>query len=85
MYNRIAGVEVHKMPQHPLVQNLADVARVAGEKLRKRLADSEVARHLLAADRELLLAVRAVIDGKVKWIESLTQVSSPAETNGGPA
>lgn len=32
---------------------------------------TDLGRHLLAADREILLAARAVIDAKVKWLDSL--------------
>lgn len=73
------------MADRPLLDSLAELARAAEEKLRNRLAANEVAKHLLAADKEVLLAVRAMIDGKIKWIESLTQVPPLGKTGDGPA
>jgi hypothetical protein len=43
----------------------------------REMMKSEIGRHLLGAKKEMLLATRAVIDAKVKWLESLDQ--TPAE------
>jgi hypothetical protein len=50
---------------------MMDKMRENCEKSARRIMQTDLGRHLLAADREILLAARAVIDAKVKWLDSL--------------
>ncbi len=55
-----------------------DRMKARQEECARRMMQSDIGRHLLGADRELLLAARALIDAKVKWLESLKH--APAES-----
>jgi hypothetical protein len=73
------------MPERQLRQSLADLACAVSRKVRNCVASNEAARHLLDAEKELLLAVRAMVDGKIRWIESLKQPAAGAGANEQPA
>jgi hypothetical protein len=52
--------------------------RARREECARRMMQSDLGSHLLGADKELLLAARALIDAKVKWLDSLKH--APAES-----
>ncbi len=52
------------------------------EAVKKQLQESEACRHLVAAGKETLLAVRAVLDSKIRLLEEL---SKPPEEESGEA
>jgi hypothetical protein len=55
-----------------------DRMRAKCEKRARQMMQSDIGRHLLGADREILLAAKAMIDAKVKWLDSLQH--TPAES-----
>lgn len=73
------------MSQRRLRQSLAELTCAVSRRLHNCIATSEAARHLLDAEKELLLAARAVIDGKIRWIESLKQPKAATEAKEEPA
>lgn len=71
VYNAGVVQEVVIVSSRRMGRELGELAVALCGKVRERIASNEAARHLLDADRELLLAVRSCIDGKVNWIDSI--------------
>jgi hypothetical protein len=57
---------------------MVDKLRERCEAKVRQMMGSEIGRHLLGAERELLLAAKSCLDAKVKWLDSLQQ--TPAES-----
>ena len=52
---------------------IAEIARAFRRKLRECVSASEPLKHLANAEREVLLAARALLDAKIRWLEKLQE------------
>ena len=70
MLDKLYTWEVMKMVEGS--KHLPWCLRMAETKL-KKLLDTEAGRHLVNSRKELLLAVRALVDQKIAWLDRLGQ------------